>query len=327
MNNENKGKQMLYQSSPAVAALNKVPGFEPLKLLRRTVSDKTQEPMFRLDLPYKKLWFRLANPQGCIRVNALRVTEQMAVYEAQVFLSREDTQSLVAFTASCNKEDAPNGRYIEAAQWAAVNEALTDAGYGLQFADVTMRPEDRRYGSAVSLDVAQKLAQNAAAEKAQPVQAQMAPVQQPKPVAAAPVQKAQPTPVQAAPIQKAQTVPVVQKEQPAVAQPANAIPMTQPANVELVEQPAAPVQAAIPAQPAPTRQPEPVIVAPIQKEQSVPVVQQPAAPAQPAPALTVEQAKPETPAAVEVMAVPAKTDPSPQQKPPPIPRKPRWMRS
>lgn len=149
MNTENRKTEMLYKDSPAVSSLNKVPGFDPLKLLRRTQSDKTHEPVWRLDLPYKKLWFRLANPKGRIRVNALRITEQMAICEAQVYLNRDDAQPASSFTASCTKDDAPDGRYIEAAQQCAVNEALSDAGFGLQFADVSMRPEDRRYGSEI----------------------------------------------------------------------------------------------------------------------------------------------------------------------------------
>lgn len=149
MNTEKSNKEMLYKSSPAVSSLNRVPGFDPLKLLRRTKSAKTNEPVLRLDLPYKKLWFRLANPKGRIRVNALRITEQMAICEAQVYLNRDDIQPAGSFTASCTKDDAPDGRYIEAAQQCAVNEALSDAGFGLQFADVSMRPEDRRYGSEI----------------------------------------------------------------------------------------------------------------------------------------------------------------------------------
>lgn len=160
MNSENKNRGMLYRAIPAVSELNKVPGFDPLKLLRRTVSGKTKQPVLRLDLPYKKLWFRLANPHGRIRVNALRVTEQMAVYEAQVYLDQNDPQPLVAFTASCTKDAAPDGHYIEAAQREAINEALTDAGYGLQFADVEARPQDRMYGSDLPLEAvnAQKAA-------------------------------------------------------------------------------------------------------------------------------------------------------------------------
>ena len=60
-----KGNQepMLYTTNAAVASLNHVPGFDPLKFLRRTTSRKTGEDVMRLDLRYKKLWFRLFYPQ------------------------------------------------------------------------------------------------------------------------------------------------------------------------------------------------------------------------------------------------------------------------
>lgn len=59
-----KGNQepMLYTTNAAVASLNHVPGFDPLKFLRRTTSRKTREDVMRLDLRYKKLWFRLFYP-------------------------------------------------------------------------------------------------------------------------------------------------------------------------------------------------------------------------------------------------------------------------
>lgn len=248
MNSENKNKGMLYRVSPAVSELNKVPGFDPLKLLRRTVSGKTKQPVLRLDLPYKKLWFRLANPHGRIRVNALRVTEQMAVYEAQVYLDQKDPQPLVAFTASCTRDAAPDGHYIEAAQWEAINEALTDAGFGLQFADVEARPQDRMYGSDLPLDATanQKAAPMVPAEKAaapaEPVLAAKpaAPIVTPEP--AKPVQAeepAMPVPEQApampvetpAPAQAAQTL----TETP-VAEPTAAKPYTETSPVEEILQ-------------------------------------------------------------------------------------------
>lgn len=148
--NENHVSTM-YERIPAVAALNQVPGFEPAKLLRRTISSKTKEEVLRLDFPYKKLWFRLANPKGRIRLNALRITEQLAIFEAQVFLDRSDTEPIGSFTSCCTKEEAPDGQYIQAAQREAMNEALSDAGYGLQFADVSMDEEERRYGSEIPL--------------------------------------------------------------------------------------------------------------------------------------------------------------------------------
>lgn len=61
-----KGNQesMLYTTNATVAALNHVPGFDPLKFLRRTISRKTGEDVMRLDLRYKKLWFRLPAPRA-----------------------------------------------------------------------------------------------------------------------------------------------------------------------------------------------------------------------------------------------------------------------
>ena len=150
--NKNEHTATMYESIPAVAELNKVPGFNPLKLLRRVISPDNGETVLQLDLPYKKLWFRLANPKGRIRLNALRITEQMAIYEAQVFLERTDENPIGSFTSSCTKEEAPGGHYIQAAQQAAMDEALSDAGFGIQFADVNMGAKGSRYGSRVSLN-------------------------------------------------------------------------------------------------------------------------------------------------------------------------------
>lgn len=150
--NESKNKvPTMYESVPAVAAMNRVPGFEPVKLLRKVVSAKTNEEVLKLPLPCKKLWFRLANPKGKIRLNALRITEQLAIYEAQVYLDRGDTEPISSFTASCTKDTAPGGNYIQAAQKEAIDEALSDAGFGLQFVDVGMTEEALRYGSEIPL--------------------------------------------------------------------------------------------------------------------------------------------------------------------------------
>ena len=50
--NDSNAKTM-YETVPAAAELNKVPGFDPLKFLRRT------KDTLKLDLPYQKLWFRI----------------------------------------------------------------------------------------------------------------------------------------------------------------------------------------------------------------------------------------------------------------------------
>lgn len=149
---KNEQTATMYESIPAVAELNKVPGFNPLKLLRRIVSPENGEAVLQLDLPYKKLWFRLANPKGRIRLNALRITEQMAIYEAQIYLERTDENPIGSFTSSCTKEEAPGGQYIQAAQQAAMDEALSDAGFGIQFADVNMGAKGSRYGSRIPVN-------------------------------------------------------------------------------------------------------------------------------------------------------------------------------
>ena len=56
--NDSNAKTM-YETVPAAAELNKVPGFDPMKLLRKTISVKTGHPVWKLDLRYKRLWFRL----------------------------------------------------------------------------------------------------------------------------------------------------------------------------------------------------------------------------------------------------------------------------
>lgn len=68
MNEKSNPMPMMYKTIPAVAELNKVPGFDPLKFLRHKVSRKTNEEMLQLELPYQKLWFRLRHPQGRMKL-------------------------------------------------------------------------------------------------------------------------------------------------------------------------------------------------------------------------------------------------------------------
>lgn len=156
MNESKSNVPNMYQTIPAVAALNRVPGFEPMKLLRRTRSHKSNEIVLKLALPYKKLWYRLAYPKGRIRLNRLCLTEQMAIYEAQVYLDRSDTEPISSFTARCERNDAEKNDYIKDAQEEAINEALSLAGFGLQFADVEMTKEAERFGSEIPLSAVPK---------------------------------------------------------------------------------------------------------------------------------------------------------------------------
>lgn len=159
MNESKSNVPNMYQTIPAVAALNRVPGFEPMKLLRPAKSRKSNERVLKLALPYKKLWFLLAHPKGRIMVNRLRITEKMAIYEAQVYLDRSDTEPISNFTACCMLNSETNNNYVKEAQEEAINEALSLAGFGLQFADVEMTKEAEQFGSEIPLSAVPKQTQ------------------------------------------------------------------------------------------------------------------------------------------------------------------------
>ena len=122
---------MLTQAIPAVQQLRRVQGFDPLRFLKRNASGGIE-----LEPRYQRLWFRLACPNGKMLLNRLRITDQIAVYEAQVFLSREDNQPIANFTAAVEKAQAPAGRYVQAAQDAALKTALDNAGFGIQLCEI-----------------------------------------------------------------------------------------------------------------------------------------------------------------------------------------------
>ena len=273
---------MMYEVFPAVAALNQVQGFNPLKMLRRMVSPKTGEEVLRLDLQYKKLWFRLRHPEGRIRVNPLRITEQIAIYEAQVYLNREDPAPVCSFTSSISKNEAPDGKYIQAAQEDAIDNALTDAGFGIQLSDVTTPESMRHYGSEIPVS---QLNGNASVTAGQVKATQ--PVSKPVVQApSAPEQSA--TAIQQSPAPKVAERPVQVTQNVAPAQP-NPAPKA--------VQPTAPVQTTLatnvvkPTVSAPTVKAPAQTVAP-QTVNTAPVVR-PTAVAQPKPVVPVqEQPKP-----------------------------------
>ena len=122
---------MLTQAIPAVQQLRRVQGFDPLRFLKRNVNGGIE-----LEPRYQRLWFRLACPDGKMLLNRLQITDQIAVYEAQVFLSREDNQPIANFTAAVEKAQAPAGRYVQAAQDAALKTALDNAGFGIQLCEI-----------------------------------------------------------------------------------------------------------------------------------------------------------------------------------------------
>lgn len=187
---------MMY-NIPVVAELNRVPSFDPLKYLKRTADG------MELPLKYKKLWFRLKYPQGRVRITNLRITDQLAMIEARVFLDRRDTEAVSSYTITCDAKSAPDGEYVKQAQDLATDQALSDAGFGIQF---------------VSAD------------------GEVMPAVQPKaaPVQTAPAEKKVSAPVEAAPAVKAPEVKetVAAKETPVVAAPVVSAPTVVEKTVE-----------------------------------------------------------------------------------------------
>ena len=139
--NENAKGTTMYETVPVVAELNRVTGFDPLKFARRISQPGNPGARLQLDLKYKKLWFRLKYPQGRLKVIPLRITEQIAIFEAKVFFDKKDTEPVSSYIATQNKKDTPGGLYIEYAQRNATDRALDDAGFGLQLVNVPVNQE------------------------------------------------------------------------------------------------------------------------------------------------------------------------------------------
>lgn len=146
--NDNKSTVM---NNAAVQQLRKVPGFDPMKLLRKTISVKTGHPVWKLDLRYKRLWFRLACPNGRMLLKPLRISDQLAIIEAQVYFSKDDPVPAASFTSEQRRENVPGGEFLRAAQEDALNMALENAGFGIQFCDVSCDYGGELFGSEVPI--------------------------------------------------------------------------------------------------------------------------------------------------------------------------------
>lgn len=146
--NETKSAVM---NNAAVQQLRKVPGFDPMKLLRKTISVQTGYPVWKLDLRYKRLWFRLACPNGRMLLKPLRISDQLAIIEAQVYFSKDDSVPAASFTSEQHRENVPGGEFLRAAQEDALNMALENAGFGIQFCDVSRDYGGELFGSEVPI--------------------------------------------------------------------------------------------------------------------------------------------------------------------------------
>lgn len=119
---------VVYNTEGTAAGLNRVKGFDPLKYARNTENGAV------LDLPYQKLWFRLRHPNGKIRIFIKNLSEKIAAVEARVYFDRADSEP----AANCiiSGVDAEDKVSVAKAQHDAMEKALSDAGFGLQFISV-----------------------------------------------------------------------------------------------------------------------------------------------------------------------------------------------
>ena len=137
--NEQTGTVTMYDTVEEIKKLNRVEGFDPRKFMRTLTGDDGTTKQY-LDVVYRKLWFRLKNPDGKIVKKILKLTDQTAIVEARVYLHKEDAEDSYIASALAQKyferESQFGPKYVELAETAAVGRALADAGYGLQFADL-----------------------------------------------------------------------------------------------------------------------------------------------------------------------------------------------
>ena len=252
----------ILRTVPAANDLHKVPGFDPMKYLRKAVNEKG-EPVMRLEPRYQRLWFRLACPKGRLLLNPLRITDQLAIFEAKVFFHRDDTAPASSFTSNKTAQETRN--YIRAAQDEAMTIALDNAGFGIQLCDMTQPSSDGE---------CPPLAQ-ATGEKKPPaqshVQAEPSPMQEAPPVAT--VHKpADPKNTPAAQMKKAETPPAKTVKAATAAEPApEPAPTVQPAAASQTADTVAPTSAA---QPVPAHNPPPAPAAenlPAQVERQEPM--------------------------------------------------------
>ena len=131
----------MYEAVPEVYQLNRVDGFDPRKYMRLIVNEG-QAGKYYLDVAFRKLWFRLKYPNGKIVKKLIKLTDDVAVVEAKVYLDRNDAEENYISNALAQKyrssDDTFGNKFVELAETAAVGRALSDAGFGLQFADKEM---------------------------------------------------------------------------------------------------------------------------------------------------------------------------------------------
>lgn len=131
----NNKENAAVESTAQTRTLPKKANFDPMQFAREVATEAGKA--LTLDPKHKKAWFRLACPKGGVVLNPLRVTDQMAIFEARLFADTDDRNPLASFTATRGADKSTGGQYIRAAQDDALDEALENAGFSLRLLELT----------------------------------------------------------------------------------------------------------------------------------------------------------------------------------------------
>lgn len=178
-----------------IPEINSVEGFEPTSFARTLTNDDGTQSLY-LDVKYRMLWFRLANPNGKIDSEIVHADGKSAVVCCRLYADKADPADQYIAKSMAQRffsEEKYGDRFLEIAETAAIGRALASAGYGTQFCGNT------DLGGNVIADAPMEIPFDADTE-IHPQAAQAPVMQQPviaaEPVApiAAPVQQVAPAP-------------------------------------------------------------------------------------------------------------------------------------
>ena len=277
---KNNDSAAMYRGNITIAEENRVRGFDPLRFLEMTANGP------KLALKIKQTWFRMKYPEGRIILRALNLTEQLALIEARVFLHKSDSAPQYTSQVQRMLNEVPGGLFVQAAQNAAVEQVLDEAGFTIRFSNAPTAAQTPTMANPQKIVQTPIVQQTTAPAKETPVVSQppVQPKVEPQPVMKAhtapqqtvieqpvvqqqmapqPVEEKQipetvAAPVEDAPVMKAESIKVAEeviptstvKEEPK----ADAIPASVSEPAPISEPVSAPVLEAIPSAEAPAEQ-------------------------------------------------------------------------
>lgn len=100
-----------------------------------------------LEVKWRIVWFRDEHPKGQISTDVVHFDGTTAAVRAIVLT--EDGTVLGTGMAACDRQAAPQGRYLEKAETSAIGRALGIAGYGTQFTGEELSEDDHLSDSPV----------------------------------------------------------------------------------------------------------------------------------------------------------------------------------